>query len=157
MTRVASAAALLFLLSCAGGRGDGSTALPGHGAIAIQIIPNPIVATKVSGDTYDFPFEVVIRETGGRPVEITRVSAEVYALGGTIRIASESYDATRIRSLGYNTTVPARGEVRYRFSQRRSVPDERLFGNVSADLRVDARDDTGAATSATTTVTVRRG
>ena len=72
----------------------------------MQIVPNPIVATKVSGNTYDFPFEVVVRETGGHPVDISRVSAEVYALGG-IRIAEESYDAAKIRSLGYGTRVAA--------------------------------------------------
>jgi hypothetical protein len=121
------------------------------------VSPNPIIATKVSGETYEFPFEVLIRETGGRPVEITRVSADVYALGGTIRIANESYDAARIRSLGYSTSIPANGQVRYRFAQRREVPDDRLFGSVSADLRVDGRDDTGTATTASTTVTVRRG
>ncbi|HEX6178429.1 MAG TPA: hypothetical protein VF057_08710 [Thermoanaerobaculia bacterium] len=155
--RVASLACLVLLTAhCAGGRGGtGSTAPPGQGAVALQIVPNPIIATQVSGTTYDFPFEVVIRETGGRPVEITRVSADVYALGG-IRIANETYDAAKIQSLGYSTSIRANGEARYRFAPRRSVPDERLFGGVSAVLRVDARDDGGAATSATTEVTVTR-
>lgn len=146
---------LVLGLACAGGRG-GTTAAPGHGAISIQIVPNPIVAIHVSGNTYDFPFDVVVRETGGRPVEVTRVSAEVYALGG-IRIATESYDGARINSLGYSTRLPAYGELRYHFNSRKSVPDDRLFGGVSADLRVEARDDTGTPTTATTTVTVRRG
>lgn len=154
MKRVALLPVVLLIISCAGGRG-GTTSLPGHGAITIQIVPNPIVATRVSGNTYDFPFDVVVRETGGRPVDVTRVSAEVYALGG-IRLGSESYDAARINSLGYSTRVPAGGELRYHFSPRKSVPDDRLFGGVSADLRVEARDDTGTPTTASTTVTVRR-
>ena len=145
-----------LVTGCAGGRGGPpSTSQPGHGAITLQIVPNPIVATRVSGDMYDFPFEVVIRETGGRPVEITRVSADVYALGG-IRIAEESYDAAKIRSMNYSTSIAANGEARYRFAPRRSVPDDRLFGGVTAVLRVDARDDAGAATSANTEVTVTR-
>ena len=151
-------AVLLILLTtfCAGGRGrDTVTAQPGHGAISVQIVPNPIVAAHVNGDTYDFPFEVVVRETGGHPVDISRVSAQVYALGG-IPIASESYDAARIQSLGYATRVSASGEIRYRFAPRKSVPDERLFGSVSAQLRVDGTDDAGTAAVATTTVTVRR-
>ena len=157
MKRLALAIALLTLTTyCAGGGSTRPPATqPGKGAITITIEPNPIVAKHVSGDRYDFPFDVVIRETGGRPVEITRVSADVYALGG-IRLTNESYDADRIRSLGYATAVPANGELRYRFVPRENVPDERLFGGVSARLRVDGVDNGGTPVSATTEVTVRR-
>ena len=149
---------LLFALAfcSSGGGGAPTTSVPGHGAIQIAITPNPIVATKVSGETYAFPFEILIRETGGRPVTITRVRAEVLALGG-IPVGSESYDASQIAALGFSASVPANGELRYRFTPRRSVTDDRLFGNVSAEVTVDARDDQGAATTARTTVTVRRG
>ena len=146
---------MLLAAFCGGARNAPPTAVLGHGAIRIEIVPNPIVATKVSGDTYDFPFEVVVREVGGRTVDVTRVSADVYALGG-IRIANESYDAARINSLGFATRVPANGELRYKFSQRREVPDERLFGGVTAEIRVEARDDSGTPATASTTVTVRR-
>lgn len=151
---------LLLLLgavaACAGGGGTAPvTAQPGHGAISIQIVPNPIVATSVGGDRYEFPFEVVVRETGGRPVNVTRVSADVLALS-SIRVAQESYDAAKIQSLGFQTAIPANGELRYRFSQRHSVADERLFGNVEAQLTVDATDDTGTPATARTTVTVTK-
>src|SRR5713226_6713156 len=102
MRRAAFAAFLLLASFCAGGRNIGNTSIAGHGAISIQILPNPVVATKVSGSTYDFPFEVIVRETGGHPVDVSRVTATVYALGG-IQIGSESYDATRIAQLGYST------------------------------------------------------
>jgi hypothetical protein len=131
------------------------TSVPGHGAVAIEVIPNPIVATPVSGNTYDFPFEVVVRETGGRATTVQRVTANV-VLNGGLSLARESWDAERIRSMGYNTTLAANSEVRYRFSPRKEVPDDRLFGGVSAELTVEATDDTGTATSATTVVTVRR-
>lgn len=149
---------VLLAAACTSTGGDGASrtvAQPGHGAISIQIVPNPIVAQRVSGDTYSFPFDVVVRETGGHPVTINRVSADVNALGG-IHVAEESYDAARISSLGYSTNVPANGELRYHFAPQKSVADERLFGSVSAQLRVDGTDDSGTATSATTTVTVTR-
>lgn len=147
---------LLLLTFCAGGGAPSSapSVTPGRGALTIEIIPNPIVATRVSGDTYDFPFEVVIREIGGRPVDISRVSAEVIALG-SLKIAEESYDAARISALGFVTRVPANGELRYRFAPRRSA-DERLFSGVSADIRVEGRDAAGNDAFARTSVTVRR-
>ncbi len=127
----------------------------GRGSITIDIIPNPIVATRVNDETYDFPFEVVVRETGGRDVEIERVTADVRALGA-IPVADESYDAAKIRSLGYATRIPANSEVRYRFTPRKEVPDDRLFGSVSAELRAIAHDDSGAPANASVTVTIRR-
>lgn len=155
--RTALLFSLMMLAACGGTSpgGDGTTSVPGRGAISVNVVPNPIRATLVSGTTYDFPFEVIVRETGGRPVNVTQVSAIVRAPGG-FTVARESYDAARIRSLGYATTVPANGELRYRFTPRKEVPDERLFGGVSAELLVEATDDGGTPTSASTVVTVTR-
>ena len=146
---------LLIAAACNSGSGNTVTAAPGKGAVSLQVVPNPIVATRVSGNTYDFPFEVVVRETGGRPITINRVSATVVGPGG-LTFGSETWDGDRIRSMGYSTSVGPNSEVRYRFSLRKEVPDDRLFGNVSAELRVEAVDDTGTPTSATTRVTVTR-
>ncbi|HEX8616214.1 MAG TPA: hypothetical protein VF911_01400 [Thermoanaerobaculia bacterium] len=146
---------LLAFVACQRGPQDGVTSVPGHGAVAIQVVPNPIRATQVSGNTYDFPFEIVIRETAGRPVTVSRIGIRVMLAGG-FTVHEESWDAARIRELGYNTNVQGRTEQRYRFSPRKEVPDDRLFGGVSAELRVDAVDDTGAETSATTAVTITR-
>jgi hypothetical protein len=145
---------LLLLAACGSSSQPGTRSVPGHGAIAVEVVPNPIVARQVSGDTYDFPFEVVIRETGGHAVNISQVSATVIAPGG-LTFDLESWDAARIRSMGYQTTVPANGELRVRVTPRREAP-EAVFGGVSARLLVEGRDDTGAETSASTTVTVRR-
>jgi hypothetical protein len=147
---------LILLAACASGSGGSSTAAPGQGVVSIDIVPNPIVASNVSGNTYDFPFDVVVRETGGRPITITRVSATVVGPGG-FSLGSETWDASRISSMGYPTSVGANSEVRYHFAPRKEVPDERLFGGVAADLRIEAVDDTGAATSATRRVTITRG
>ena len=120
-----------------------------------MVAPNPIVAQSVSGNVYDFPFDVIVRETGGHPVTIHEVTADVMAVGG-LHVAQDSYDAAKINSLGFPTALAPNGELHYHFAPRRSVADERLFSSVSAELTVDATDDTGTATSAKTTVTVRR-
>ncbi len=148
---------LLLATFCTSGAGGArqATAIPGHGAITVQVVPNPIVAQPVSGNVYDFPFDVIVHETGGHAVTINRVTADVTAVGG-LHVAQDSYDAAKINSLGFSTTLAPNGELRYHFAPRRSVADEGLFSGVSAELTVDATDDTGTATSAKTTVTVRR-
>jgi|SRR6476469_8101258 len=155
MRRVSLASLALFVSFCAGGRGPSNVAVAGHGALSIQISPNPIVATKVSGSTYAFPFDVVLRETGGHPVDVDRVTANVFALGG-IQVASETYDAARIQSMGYSPHIPANGELHYHFDQKRDVTNELLFQGVSADIRVEGHDETGTATTAATRVNVTK-
>ena len=148
--------ALTLVTACATPRaGSRSNSQPGHGAVSMQIVPNPIVATRVSGSTYDFPFDVVVRETGGHPLSVQRIVLDVYALGG-IKVASESYDAPRIASLGYPTSIGAGAELRYHLAPRKDVSDDRLFSSVTGQVRIEATDDTGAPTNATTTVTVTR-
>lgn len=130
-------------------------AQPGHGALSIRIEPNPIVAHLLQGTTYTFPFDVVVRETGGHPVTINRVTADVNAVAG-LHVATESYDAAQIAALGFSTHVPANGELRYHFAPQKAVPDERLFGGVVANLTIEGTDDTGAATIGRTAATVSR-
>jgi hypothetical protein len=146
---------VLLVAHCGSSSGPSSVSQPGHGAITITVVPNPIVAQKMSGDMYRFPFEVVIREVGGRAVSIKRVSADVRAIAG-IKVASESYDAAKINSLGYSTNVVPNGELRFHVAPEKSVPDDRLFGGVTADLTVEGVDDSGVPASARTTVTVTR-
>lgn len=145
----------LLLVACNNGPSSGVTSVPGHGAISVRVEPNPIVARPVSGSMYDFPFEVVVRETGGRAVNINRVSVNVVFAGG-ISVGDESWTAEEIRAMGHNPTLGPHSEQRFKFNPRKEVPDDRLFGGVSAELRVEGTDDTGTATNATTSVTVRR-
>jgi len=132
-----------------------TASLPGHGAISIQVVPNPIVARPAGGNAYDFPLDVIVHETGGRAVTVSRVRATVYGPAG-VRLGDQTWDAAQIASGGFATNLPGNGELRYHFVPRQSVPDTRLFGSVHADLRVDAYDETGAPASATTTVTITR-
>ena len=147
----------LTLLACATPNPGTSrnASLPGHGAISIAVQPNPIVAQHVSGSTYDFPFDLSVRETGGRAVTINRVALDVYAVGG-LHLGSEIYDAARITSLGYSTNVPGNGELRYHFAPRQNVTDDRVFGSIYGEVRVSAADETATPASARTTVTVTK-
>ncbi|SRR5581483_3384273 len=157
MKRVLLISFLLLTSACASPQGGAtqSSSQPGHGAITMMVVPNPIVAKSAGRDMYDFPFDVVVRETGGHPVHVTRVSADVYALG-SILVAQQTYDAAQIASMGFATTIPANGELRYSFRPRKEVTDERLFGGVSAEVVAEGADETGTAASATTTVSVTR-
>lgn len=156
MTKPLALFALLMLVACStGAPQSATTTAPGHGAVAVRIEPNPIVARAVSGDTYDFPFEVIVRETGGHAIEIQTVSATVRGPGG-FALGTETWDAARIRKLGYSTSIGANAELRYRFTPRESVPDDRLFGSVTAELRVEATDATSTGTTATTNVSITR-
>lgn len=145
---------LVALAGCQGAQ-SGVTSVPGHGAVTITVQPNPIKATKVSGNTYDFPFDVIVRETGGRATTVRRVTARV-VFGGGITLANEEWDAAAIRAMGYNPALGPNAEQHYRFNQRKEVPDDRLFNGVSAELKVEAVDDTGTVANATTVVTVTR-
>ncbi|HUO84744.1 MAG TPA: hypothetical protein VM534_06475, partial [Thermoanaerobaculia bacterium] len=107
------------------------------------------------GNQYRFPFTVIIENHGGERVEVSRVVLQVYA--GSVRIESVTMSRDEIAARGFATTVPAGGEVRYTFDRTETVPDERLFSDVSADLRVDGIDAAGNAVSAAARVTVRRG
>jgi len=129
----------------------------GHGAINLSIVPNPIVAqhvTSQTGNTYEFPFDIVVRETGGHPLRINGITMTVYAFGIPVNV--DKYDAAEIAAMGYPTDVPANGELRYHLHPRRAVTDDRLFTNVSASVRIEATDDTSAPTSASTSVSVTR-
>ncbi len=128
---------------------------PGHGAIKLTITPNPVVATNVGGNTYEFPFDVTVAETGGHPVTVDKVTANVFAAGG-IQVATESYDAAKIQTMGFATAIQAEGQIHYHFVPRKDVPDERLFTSVYGDIRVEATDDNGSRASSTTTITLKK-
>ncbi|MEO6258703.1 MAG: hypothetical protein ABIP63_00055, partial [Thermoanaerobaculia bacterium] len=95
------------------------------------------------------------RETGGHPLTVQRIVLDVFALGG-LKVASESYGSAEIAALGYPTSIAANGNLRYHLAPRKDVSDDRLFGSVTGQVRIEATDDTGTPTTASTTVTVTR-
>ena len=67
---------------------------PGRTSITIRVEPNPIVATRVSGNTYDFPFDIVIRATGPEAVKIAReVLTEAGLDPNLVQLAPEEPEA----------------------------------------------------------------
>jgi hypothetical protein len=157
MKRLVIIALVLFPLACATSRPGKTKIAPtrGHATITLTITPNPVVATNVGGNVYEFPFDVVVKESGGHPVTIDRATANVYA-GGGISVTTESYDAAKIKTLGFATTIPAKGEIHYHFNPRKDVPDDGLLSSAYGDVRVEATDDNGSRASTTTTITVRK-
>jgi hypothetical protein len=155
MKRLTLIALLCLPLACATHRPgtNKSTTTPGRGAIKLTITPNPVLATSLGGTKYDFPFDAVIKETGGHPVTVDSVTANVYA-GGGILVTTETYDAAKIQSLGFATTILAKGELRYHFDPRKDVTDDHLLNSAYGDVRVEATDDNGSRVSSTTTITV---
>ena len=149
--------ALALLMSACAHHSTQPVTQSGHGAIRLTIAPNPIIAQPVSGKTanmYEFPFDIVVRETGGHPVTINDITLTVYAYGLPVNV--DKYDNAHIASLGYATAIPANGELRYHLQPRRTVTDESLFRSISASVRIDATDDTAIPTSASTNVSVSR-
>ncbi len=116
----------LALVSCSADSPGRTPTEPGHGALEIAVVPNPIMATHVSGNTYEFPFDVHVRNPGSVPVSINNVQIDVTAFGG-LKIYSESKSAADIQGYGYPTEVAPGETLSYHFEPREEVPDERLL------------------------------
>lgn len=159
MKNILFSSLILLTVACSSsGSGDDTTepvTTPGRAALEIEVVPNPIEAKLVSGDTYDFPFAVTVREVNGVTVNIDRVSMDVLALGA-LPVHREEFDRAEIAKRGYPTSVRGNQEIKYAFTPRKEVTDDRIFGSVSAELRAEGTDVNGNRVTATTSVTVRR-
>ena len=126
-----------------------------RGALQILVEPNPVVARLVEGSTYEFPFTVAIRETGGSAVTIERVGIDVLSVGG-LKVYSSELGPAEIERRGYRRALAANGEVRYSMRPRQQVPDERLFGSLWGELWAEGTDAGGRSISTRTRVTLSR-
>lgn len=127
-----------------------------QGRLSILVDPNPILAIPVEGSTFEFPFTIAIRETGGSAVTIERVGIDVLSVGG-LKVYSSELGPADIERRGYRRTLAAHGEVRYSMRPKQQVPDERLFGSLWGELWVEGTDAGGRSVSTRTRVTLRRG
>jgi hypothetical protein len=144
-------AALLLIAACAGVAPE-SVSLPVRGQIELEIQPNPVRARRVAGDTWTFPFEVVLREVGGVEVEIEEIRAAVTIAG--IAVLTQVVDPEEAERRGYDMTLDAGGVLHAGFSPTRQVPDPRLLEMARAELTVVAVDRYGRRSQASRTVRV---
>ena len=153
---IALAAVCISLTYCASPTNPTQAPIePGQGALSLAIDPNPIVAVRVSGDTYRFPFDIRISNPGILPVQIEEVGMEVTALGG-LPVHSESMTASEIEARGYPSRLAAGETLSYHFEPTEEVPDDRIFGGVSAVLTVTGGDSSGKRITSSERVSVTR-
>ncbi len=162
MRRLALPVLAILLAACsarspaAGPAPEPAPAPAAPGALQILVEPNPIMAVPVEGSTFEFPFTVAIRETGGSAVTIERVGIDVLSIGG-LKIYSSELGPAEIERRGYRRALAPHGEVRYAWKPRQQVPDERLFATLTGELWAEGMDAGGRTIVTRTRVTVRRG
>lgn len=160
MVRRLATGALLFLASCVQPPAPAPASIPApadaRGALEVRVEPNPVLAIPVGESTYEFPFAISVRETGGARVEIARVGIDVLAVGG-LKVYSSELTAAEIERRGYPRHLEPFGVVRYAMRPRQQVPDERLFGSVWGELWAEGIDAGGRRVETRTRVTIRRG
>lgn len=125
-----------------------------RGQLSFDIYPNPILARRVEGNIYEFPFDVSVREVGGVDVEIVGLQVDVFFLSG-VRIFSQPYGPDELSRRQLPTKVLAGSNLQYSFSPRREIGSEILIRGISAEIIVEGIDAQGRATEARTRVTVR--
>ncbi len=130
-----------------------SVSVPVRGQIDLDIQPNPVRAKRVDGETWTFPFEVVLREVGGVDIEIEEIRARV-TVGG-IAVLTQVVDPEEGERRGYDMTIEAGGVLHAGFSPTRAVPDARLLEMARAELTVVAVDRYGRRSEASRTVRVQ--
>src|SRR5438132_285451 len=70
-----------------------------HGAIAIEVVPNPVIAKWLGQRVFEFPYTIVLRETAGRGVKISKVATEFHTAGG-VRLPADSFDLAQLTMAG---------------------------------------------------------
>ena len=144
--------AVLLLVSACAGVVPESVSVPARGQIELEIQPNPVLARRVEGETWTFPFEVVLREAGGVDIEIEEIRAAVTIAG--VAVFTQVVDPEEAERRGYDMTLEAGGVLHARFSPTRRVPDSRLLEMARAELTVVAIDRYGRRSQASRTVRV---
>lgn len=112
------------------------------GRLVLEVDPNPIVATRISDKTWEFPFDIVMREAGGVDLQIESFTIDVYVLGA-IHVFSAPYEGSMITQKGYPDRIEAGQFHRFQFRIRRAVPNDILFKGAYADVTAQTLDAMG--------------
>lgn len=130
----------LLLAACSSVQTEKPAVLKGQ--LVLEVDPNPIVATRVSENTWEFPFDIVMREAGGVDLHIESFTIDVYVLGA-IHVFSAPYEGSMITQKGYPDRIEAGQFHRFPFRIRRDVPNDILFKGAYADVTAQTLDAMG--------------
>lgn len=144
MRRVFEAFLLVVLLGGCSGGDDGlkTVSQPGHGAVAVAVLPNPIALHPLGGELYNVVFDVQVTETAGYAVEVQQLVLHVQFAGAnayTLR-----YGVLDLQARGSTTSIPPRGQVSFHFDAKTKIPSKFALSALSGDLSVVASDAAGA-------------
>ncbi|HVR44021.1 MAG TPA: hypothetical protein VMS56_11335 [Thermoanaerobaculia bacterium] len=137
--------AALLAAGCSGALPE-SPAISVRGRVALEIHPEPIVARRLGADDWQFPFEVVLRETGGVDVEIEAIRVEVRV--GGFPLTRQIFDSEEVRRRGYPTIIEGGGVLQLAFAPVRRVADLRLLAFARAEITIEAVDRYGRRSEA---------
>src|ERR1043165_9097570 len=103
MRKLAIPALLLALCACSSHppiRSAAQARATGHGAIAVQLPHESVRARLGYENRYSFPLEMVVRETGGHPVQIARVSVKIMNASMRYSGGKGAWTAAHLRGTG---------------------------------------------------------
>jgi len=128
---------------------------PLAGRLLLEISPNPIIAEHVEGRTYDFPFDIIMRETGGVDVTIDDFTVDITLLG-VVTLFSQKFPATEISRRGYPVEIGSGKFLRFSFRKRKEVPNDLVFRSAIARVTAHTTDTNGRRGETKLEVQVRR-
>lgn len=144
-------ASTMVLPGCAGTAAE-PVLYPVQGRLEADILPNPVVAVSAGDRSWRFPFEVVLRESGGVDIEIEAIRIRVSVAG--VPLTSQLWDAQEIRRRGYRTSVPAGGLLQYAFAPVRTISNPLLIEAARGEVEIEIVDLRGNRSSTIVPITV---
>lgn len=126
---------------------------PLRGRLALEVDPNPIVATGVGDDFYEIRFDIVMREEGGVGVRIEDFTVDAIAFR-TVAVQSQTLPATYITDRGYPARIEAGKYLRFSFTKRWQLPARLLLSGASARVTARVVDDNGVRSTTVTRIGV---
>lgn len=141
----------MTMLGCSGGAPEPATN-PIRGRLEAEVLPNPVVAVATGEGSWQFPFEVVLRESGGVEIEIEAIRIRVTVAG--IPVSRQLWDSEEIRRRGYGTVLPPGGMLQYAFTPVRAVANAPLLEVARGEVEIEVVDRLGNRSSTVVTIGV---